>query len=203
MKRSPFRFLAAALILFCAALVTLGTPPAHAHEGEGILELESRGTAASASVPYVVRLTWANDGHPAIDATVTATPIDRSGTPQTPVPMQFEGEDGRYSGTVAFPSDGTWTVRFTSVTPAATLEITEEVTAPPTSTPSTTTTAAADEPAEPAVDVEAPSAERASDAEDRDDGGGVTGLVVGALVAAVVTACVVVAMRARRRGGAA
>ena len=106
MKRPPFRCAAAALIVFCAALAALGTPSADAHEGEGIFELQAQGSADSLTVPYVVRLTWANDGHPAFDATVTATPIDPGGTPQTPVPMQFEGDDGRYSGTITYPSAG-------------------------------------------------------------------------------------------------
>lgn len=197
MNPSPIRCAAAALVVFCTALAALGTPAAYAHEGEGILKMESQGEAESATVPYAVRLTWANDGHPAVDATVTATPIDPSGSPQTPVPMQFEGQDGRYTGTVTFPTDGTWTVRFTSVIPGATMEILQEVAAPPpsTPTPSSTTTTAAEEPPGP----DAPDTEEASAVgEPADDEDGVNGLILGAFLAVILAVGVALVMRARK-----
>lgn len=197
MKRPSFRRAAAALIVFCAALAAPGTPSAYAHEGEGIFEVQAQGSADSLTVRYVVRLTWANDGHPAFDSTVTATPIDPGGTPQTPVPMQFDGDDGRYSGTITYPSPGNWTVRFTSVSPASTMEIVEEVTATATtttSTPSSTTTTAP-------VDVDDTQPEQAAPTPVTDDGGGgVDGLLVVAVLA-VVAVGAALALRTRRSRG--
>ncbi|HAS11248.1 MAG TPA: hypothetical protein DCS55_12150 [Acidimicrobiaceae bacterium] len=183
------------LVMACAALLALGSPTASAHEGEGIFELQAQEPADAATVSYAVRLTWANDGHPAFDATVTATPIDPSGTPATPVPMQFEGDDGRYSGTITYPSSGTWTVRFTSVSPSSTMEIVEEVAAPApsattSSTPSTTTTTAP-------ADVDDVQPERAAPVTDDDGGGGMVGLLLAASLA-IVAVGAVVALRTRR-----
>lgn len=201
MKRPPFRCAAAALIVFCAALAALGTPSADAHEGEGIFELQAQGSADSLTVPYVVRLTWANDGHPAFDATVTATPIDPGGTPQTPVPMQFEGDDGRYSGTITYPSPGNWTVRFTSVSPASTMEIVEEVTAPAATATTTTSTLSSATTAP--VDVEDTQPEQAAPPPVTDDGGGgVDGLLVVAVLAVVaVGASLALGIRRSRGSG--
>ena len=182
---------ATALTLICAALAMLVAPTAYAHEGEGTLVVEAQGDTGSFTMSYVVRLTWANDGHSAADATITATVIDPSGAPQTPSPMQSQGYDGRYSGTVTFPTEGTWTVRFTAVTPAATLEIVEEVTAPPTSDTTTTTQVSNDiatSETEPASPAETPD----------DDDGGVAGLLAATFLALVVGGGVVGAVRARR-----
>lgn len=191
---SLLRRFAATLVLLCAALVTLALPGASAHEGEGILEVESRSADGGSRVPYVVRLTWTNDGHPAVDATVTATPIDPSGAPQTPVPMEFQGAGGRYAGTIEFPSDGTWTVRFTSVTPAATLEIVEEVVAPPT----TTTTTEAGEAADPSESTSATIDEASAVAEPEADEGGLNGLVVAVVIAGLAVVAMALVVRARR-----
>jgi hypothetical protein len=196
MKRPPFRCAAAALIVVCAALAALGTSPAYAHEGEGIFELQAQGPADSLTVRYVVRLTWANDGHPAFDATVTATPIDPGGTPQTPVPMQFEGDDGRYSGTITYPSAGNWTVRFTSVSPASTMEIVEELTDPAATATTTTSTLSSATTAP--VDVDDTQPERAAPPPVTDDGGGgVNGLLVAAMLALAAVG-VALALRTRR-----
>ena len=123
--------------LATAHLGGVGLGVAAAHDGDGVLVVESQGPANDRSVPYVVRLTWENDGHAAIDATVTATAVAADGTPQTPVPMEAIDEDGRYSATLTYPSSGRWTVRFTSVTPTATAEVAEEVAPATTTTPTT------------------------------------------------------------------
>jgi len=194
MKLPPSRRAAAALVIACAALLALDSPTAYAHQGEGIIELQAQEPADASTVSYVVRLTWANDGHPAFDATVTATPIDPSGAPGTPVPMQFEGDDGRYSGTITYPSSGTWTVRFTSVSPSSTMEIVEEVAAPApsattSSTPSSTTTTAP-------ADVDDVQPQRAAVDTAEDGGGGPWLLLAAALTVVAVVA--VIALRTRR-----
>lgn len=137
MRRTLLRITIALLTL--AAAISLGATPSAAHEGEGVLVLESQEPADSGGIRYLVRLTWVNDGHAALDVTLTATPIAPDGTAGTPVPLQPVDQDGRYAGVVPFASNGTWTVRFTAVTPPATIEVIEEVALPE----ATTTTAAA------------------------------------------------------------
>lgn len=134
------RPLGAALIAMLLLLgASVGAPPAQAHEGEGALFVESQEPTGDGSVRYQVRLTWVNDGHAAIDATVTATPIADDGIPRTPVVLDPIDQDGRYAGVVPFDANGPWTIRFTSITPAATSELVEEVMLPiPTTVPSTT-----------------------------------------------------------------
>jgi hypothetical protein len=131
----------AALLLVLVAGVA-GIRPASAHEGEGILTLESQQVAPDGSASYQVRLTWENDGHAAIDSTVTATPIAPDGTQGVPVIMDAVDQDGRYAGNLTFPDSGTWTIRFTAVTPAATSEVVEEVAIAPSTSDSTDTTTA-------------------------------------------------------------
>lgn len=141
------------LLLVVGALASAMAAPAVAHEGAGTLAVEQAEAAADGQVRYVVRLTWNNDGHAALDATVNATLIGADGTPQTPVPLPAADQDGRYAATVTFPAPGNWTVRFTAVKPQATLEQAATIAAPATTStlaPTTATTAAPD--VEPAPD---------------------------------------------------
>jgi hypothetical protein len=119
--------------------------------GRGVLAAEST-TPEGGGLSYTVRLTWANDGHAAIDSTVTATAVGPDGAPQTPVTLTAIDRDGRYQATVPLPDAGPWTVRFTAVQPAGTLEVPDQV--PPTTTttapPATDTTASSESTPEPA-----------------------------------------------------
>lgn len=129
----PFRVLARlAAVTFVAAAV-LQPGAAAAHEGQGQFAVETTEPEPDGA-RYVVRLTWVGDSHPAIDATVTATPIDPAGAAGTPVAFTAVDQDGRYQGVVPLPTPGVWTVRFTAVTPPATFEATREVIAPATTT---------------------------------------------------------------------
>lgn len=136
---SARRALAVAVL---AALAWLPGPAA-AHEGAGGLALEQATPVADNQIRYVVRLTSINDGHGAVNATVTATIVAAGGAAQTPVPLTAVDEDGRYAATLTFPGPGAWTVRFTAVKPPAVLEQAATI-APPTTTstavPTTTTT---------------------------------------------------------------
>src|SRR3546814_3073384 len=129
------------LSLLSVAFLIGAASPAAAHDGEGILTVESQIPTGDVVVEYVVRVTWADDGHPALQSTVTATPIASDGAPQTPVSLDPIDEDGRYAGTVTYPAPGDWTVRFTSVTPTGSVEIVEPIRSQPTTTtaPATTT----------------------------------------------------------------
>lgn len=187
----------AALVALPFLLLVVAARPVAAHEGDGMLAVETQ-EATAAGARFVVRLAWANDGHPAVDATVTATPIARGGQPGTPVPLAEVGE-GRYEAEVPLPAPGTWTVRLTAVTPSATLEVTYEV-------PATTTTAA------PAAPTTGPSISRPDEAggtpatNERaaspasDDGGiGVTGAISIVVLTLIVGGSVVGFSRSVRR----
>lgn len=171
MKRS----LVAALLL----LVALAAPAA-AHEGAGAIEVLSADPAGPLAVSYRVRVVFRADGHPARDATVTAVAVAPDGSSSTPQQLAATSEEGVYTGTVAFPTPGAWTVRFTAVTPAATLERPETLRPPPTtaSAPATTTTTIA-----------------ASVTTARtDEGGGGSGALPAVLAAAAATAAVLAAL---------
>lgn len=128
--RRLFALFAALAGLAAAALLVLGPAarPAGAHEGDAVLVVEGVHPAGR-SIHYIVRVTWADDGHPAEAATVTATGIAPDGTQLTPVALAPADEDGRYSGAVEYPAPGAWTVRITSINPTGTIEQPQEVTA--------------------------------------------------------------------------
>ncbi|HMG45078.1 MAG TPA: hypothetical protein VK611_27345 [Acidimicrobiales bacterium] len=90
-----------------------------AHEGSGVLVVEGRHPTGPTDVHFVVRLTWSGDGHPADPATtaLTASILGPQG-PLPPVVLTPWDADGRYAGTVSFPSPGMWTVRFSAPNPA-------------------------------------------------------------------------------------
>lgn len=134
----PLRRLARVLAVAALALVLgllAGAPaPAGAHDGDAVITVEAAHPAGT-GVHYIVRVTWQDDGHPAADATVTATAVGTDGTQLTPVTLTPSDSDGRYAGVVDFPSPGSWTVRITSIDPTGTLEQAQEVAPPPTTAP--------------------------------------------------------------------
>jgi hypothetical protein len=119
------------------ALVTLGANPAPAHEGAGTLVVLSATPTDASSVRYEVSLVFTADGHPANDSTVTAV-IDPAPDGFLPVTLERADADGVYAGVVTFPAPGDWVVRFTAVTPAATVETTQPIAPPVTTTTPTT-----------------------------------------------------------------
>jgi hypothetical protein len=127
--------LAAAALLAAGLLLGLvpglGGSPAAAHDGPAIVVVEQV-HPAGLQLHYIVRVTWEDDGHPAEDATVTATAIAADGTQLTPVPLAPADDDGRYAGVIEYPSAGAWTVRVTSIEPTGSVEEPQEVTAPAT-----------------------------------------------------------------------
>lgn len=153
MRLTPKRLrrLTGLLAVGVAALVAVA-PVAAAHEGKAIINVETE-VNQPAGTDYIIRAIWNNDGHPAADATVTATPIEPTGVNGTPIAFTARDEDGRYGGFVPMPSPGQWTVRFTVVEPAGTLEVSRDVAATTTTTAKpkpTTTTAAAKKSGDPA-----------------------------------------------------
>lgn len=187
------RLSAAALL---CTLVLAGGSVAAAHEGDGRLEV-LRATPGYMAVDYQVRLTYVADGHGAPDATVTAVAEQPGAAAATPVQLSAGAEEGLYAGTVTFPGPGDWTVRFTSVTPAATLEQPQAVTAPgPTVTrppPTTSTTVST-----------AAGADEVAAVSDEDDGSGFPVVPVVAVVLVLAAAGLGAwAVRARRRSAPA
>jgi hypothetical protein len=140
-----------------------------------------------------VRVTWENDGHPAADATVTATAVNADGTQLTPVALAPADSDGRYAGVLQYPAAGAWTVRVTSVRPTGTREEAQQVAPPPTTAADTGNT---DETSEdeggfaPADDGTGASDEGTSDAaaagSDDDSGSGMPVLLIVAAGAVAV-----------------
>ncbi len=137
-RSSPVRLLAGLTGLVAAVALALGlwASPAGAHDGDAVITVEGTHPAGM-SIHYIVRVTWANDGHPAADATVTATAEGADGTQLTPVTLAPADSDGRYQGVVDYPAPGAWTVRVTSIDPTGTIEQAQEVTPPPTTTEAT------------------------------------------------------------------
>lgn len=178
------------LALAAFALTAAIAPVSSAHEGEGTIEVLAAEPAAPLEVAYRVRLTFTEDGHPAADATVTAVAERPGAAPTTPQPMTATGEEGVYAATVRFPDAGQWTVRFTAVTPEATLERAETVAPPPTTTTTTSTTTTTTEP--PATTAPTPRL-------DRGDDGGVPLLPVALGGVALAVAAGVLTARRRRR----
>jgi hypothetical protein len=97
------------------------------HDGHAVVALEGRHPGDAGSVHYVVRVTWSEDGHPVEGSTVTAALLDAFGNALSTVTLDPVDADGRYAGTVAFPSEGLWTVRFTSSMPVGSLDAVEQL----------------------------------------------------------------------------
>jgi hypothetical protein len=119
-------FVIAAVATATVAAGALGGAPAGAQQGDGVVTLEASHPAGT-SVHFIVRVTWADDGHPATNATVTATAVGSDGTQLAPVVLAPIDDDGRYANAIDFGSPGSWTVRFTSVDPTAAAEVRQTV----------------------------------------------------------------------------
>jgi hypothetical protein len=205
----------AAGVALLAALVAAG-PPAAAHEGDGELALQLADPAAHTApgtVRYRVLLTFLNDGHPADDATVTvvAEPSGAGAVPIGPLTMAPGAAEGTYEAAVAFPSAGSWTVRFTAVTPAALLELPQELAptppAPTTSAAPTASTARTSSASPPTSSTATTSAvpvatgAGANPGDDpSDDGGGSGPWLVAAAVILLATGVAIGAVALVRRG---
>ena len=200
--------LTAALVATMALALGPLAPSAGAHDGDAVLTVEAT-HPAGLSVHYIVRVTWADDGHPAADATVTATGVAADGSQLTPVSLAPADEDGRYAGVVEYPEAGSWTVRITAIDPTGTVEQAQEVTAPTTTAPeagdSEGDTAGADgddaaaEGFAPEDDGTGSSDEAATDGSDGDDGGMPVYLLVAAGVVVLVGAATSINVIRRNR----
>jgi len=132
MARKRFvRIAAISAAVTALAVLSVSSAAAHEreenHEGYGVIAVEGRHPVSPGAINYVVRVTWSADQHAASDAGVTATAISPLGVQSAPIALQPIDLDGRYGGTVVFPSGGAWTVRLASATPAGSVDIQEQV----------------------------------------------------------------------------
>ena len=205
-----------ALLLTAVALIgcLVTAVPAAAHDDEGVIEVSA--APAGRTVEYGVLVTYVGDGHPAQDATATAVAEQAGRDPVGPVVLEATGEPGRYRARITFPGDGTWTVRFSSLSPTAYLERTETITAAPaaatsaavlggstTSPPPTASSVATTRPAA-SSDALNGAASPAGEAA-RETGGGGSGSVVFFVLLAVIAVGVtwLIVSSKRRRTSAA
>ena len=113
------------LAVIVTSVALLPAAPAAAHEGSGTIAVIGETPARPRGDNLRGRRHVDDDGHSAGDATVTAVVEQDGSPPATPVPLVATAVEGRYGGEVRFPSAGRWTVRFTAVSPVATLERSE------------------------------------------------------------------------------
>lgn len=182
-----------------AVLLLVPASPAAAHEGSGTITVEEADPATDTAVRYVVRLTWNNDGHPAAaDATtITAVPAGGDGVALTPVTLEPVDDDGRFAATVEFPDPGAWTVRFTAISPEATLEVPQQIEPPATPSSAPTTTTSSEAPTTTSADS---GTLDEGDDDDGDDGPSAAGSAVFVVVLlALAAAAFVLGRRMRRR----
>lgn len=185
-------------VAIAVAVALLGpASPAAAHEGGGTVTVESAEPIGTGSVRYVVRLIWNNDGHPAAaaDTTMTAVPVGADGTAQTPVTLDPVDDDGRFAATVEFSSPGAWTVRFTAITPEATLEVPQQIDPPPTTTSTAAPSTTSSEAGVPTTATDAPEDED----EDEDGEASKAGTIVFVAVMLVLAAGAIALGRRQRQ----
>jgi hypothetical protein len=125
--------------LVLATFLGLTASTAGAQGEEAVITVDQAHPASGATHYYVTVI--AAGGEPVDGASVTATPIAPDGTQGEAVTLDADG-GGVYQGLVPMPSPGSWTIRFTSTNPSATIDHTEVVegeapapTAPPTTSP--------------------------------------------------------------------
>jgi hypothetical protein len=121
-------FAALALVLEVLVVSTpaFAHPVESLHDGVGVLVVEGRHPVGPSDIHYVVSLTWSVDSHIADTATVIATVVGAEST-TPPVALQFDPVSGRYMGTVHFPWQGLWMVRFDTANPVASVDSLELV----------------------------------------------------------------------------
>lgn len=179
------------LVIAATIALTVGVvpSPAAAHDDAGQIALVGTGIGVEAMTgDFVVDVSFQNDGHGAPAATVTLVAEDGAGNRIGPVAMSATQPDGRYAGSLTFPAPGAWTVRVTSLSPSASLEVPFVVMAPPTSTTSAPATSAPTPPGGSTTSgVGQPATEDAATTSDSTSGGsGLLLVVIGVLVVALL-----------------
>ena len=193
----------------CGASLALA-PPVAAHSDDGTITAAGGDRVTGTSVRVEATITFNSDGHAAPSATATVVAERPGSTPVGPVPLKRDAATGVYAATIQLTSPGTWTLRYTSLSPTAVLErnitvdaviLTTPAPASTTSVPSTaSTTVLTSEGTAPALSV-APSIVASQPGAVRNDRGGrgaTTALFVG-ITAVIALTGGLIARRARRR----
>lgn len=198
LARSPLP-LAESLLL--AVLAILLTPaPALAHDEQGEMTVTAAEQLDGGRLRVEVGIVYTNDGHPAEEATVTATLTGPSGEAVGPVPLERQEGTSLYRAEIEVPSPGAWTVALSATNPAATAETSIDVAAR-TTTPPTDDTAPPPDATTPATvaDDEPGVASPVAVAADDDGGGGNGALLAAVVIAAVALVALVAWALVRRR----
>src|SRR5262245_4651915 len=208
------RAIAAALGASVALLLVMGlaAAPAGAQEdlGKAHIKIVSTKPAGGTLVHVTVRITQDN-GKPANDALVTATPFTAQGDNLTPIRLESTDLDGTFANDVSFPGPGQFNIRIRSVGPAGVIEapitvaVSASTTTPPTTAGPTTTVntgaSTATTPSGANVDDNGQGAEAA--AQKGDSGGGMPWWLIPLILIVVVGGGAAAVMAARRNRGTA
>lgn len=114
-------------LILTVHLLLLGAAAAGAHQDEGVIKVLAVALDDTGHGDYEVTLHYGSDGRPAIDATVTVAGDGPDGMVLSPVTLGPADTPGTYRGRVEFPAAGAWTVRISSVEPAAQLDRAEVI----------------------------------------------------------------------------
>lgn len=189
------------------AVLVVAVSSAGAHGAEGELTLTKAEQTGPTTVEVEVGIVYANDGHLAEDAAVSATLTGPDGATVGPVELIRTGETtSLYAATVDVTAVGKWSVAVTSTEPAGTTSGSVTVVegfAPTTTTPeapATTAPPATEAPAPVAAVDDAPATEEASaDGAIGDGDGFPSAAIVGASLALFAVVLVGAVLVARRR----
>src|SRR5215471_3632365 len=133
------RAIAAALGASLVLLLGLAAPAGAQEDlGKAHIKIVSTKPAGGTLVDVTVRITQDN-GKPANDALVTATPFTKAGDNLTPIRLESTDLNGTFANEVVFPGPGQFNIRIRSIGPNGVIEspITVAVSAS-TTTPATT-----------------------------------------------------------------
>lgn len=195
----------ALLLALAVAVLGVGTLPAGAHGAEGELTLTKVEQNGPTTVEVEVGIVYANDGHLAEDAAVSATLTGPDGATVGPVELTRTGETtSLYAATVDVTAVGEWSVVITSTEPTGSTSGSVTVIegfAPATTTPdapATTASPATEAPA-PVAAVDAATEQASADGAIGNGDGFPSATIVGASLALFAVVLIGGALVARRR----
>lgn len=177
-------------ILMATAASLLGfavvAPAVSAHSDEGEMDLTRFEQTGPARAEIEVGIVYANDGHLAEDASVTAQLTHDDGTAVGPVDLVHQGEGtSLYGAVVDLPATGSWAVSVTSTDPGAAVDGTLVVDDTPTTTAAPTTEAPTTTEATGDTSVVSPPTDELAAAAEDDTGNFVLVLLIALVVAAL------------------
>lgn len=207
------RWFSMVLAVVAVASLWLDAGRAAAHSDDGTITAVGPDRVSGPTVRVEATITFNSDGHVAPTATATVV-AERAGADTVgPVPLKRDPAAGSYTASIKL-TPGTWTLRYTSLSPTAVLERIVTVDVPPSSTITTSTAAPAGttttlvgsiSTAGAAASTTTPTPVASASGTPASGGGdtaGTTVLFVG-LIVVIAAGGVLIAARARRpRGGA-